>query len=91
LLKRLDSKHGQTLLQHLRSQVAEKESAGANLGFGFEDRTIFVEGREMAREFVKIIAKEIGPIFVGNGFENEAEVEEVFGEREFLGSGEGDW
>jgi len=68
------------LLEHFGCEVAKNEAAGANLGLRFQDRTVLVKRCEMTREVVKVVAKEIRAIFVGNTFKDQAEVEKVFRE-----------
>jgi len=40
----------------------------------------------MTREIIEIVAKEVRTVFVGDTFQNQTEVEEMFAERELLGS-----
>ena len=44
----------------------------------------------MAGEVVEVVAEEVGAVIVGDGLEDEAEVEELAGEGEFLGGSEED-
>ena len=97
LFERLDAQHSKALPQDPGGQVAEDQAAGALGGFGFEHGAVLVEAGEMAGEFVEVIAEEIGAVFFGDGFQDQAEVEQVPGQRDFLGgaefqarSGEGD-
>src|SRR5262245_42256148 len=44
----------------------------------------------MSGKFVQVIAKEIWAIFFTSGFKNQAEVQKMFGERQFFGCGKVD-
>src|SRR5579883_669169 len=85
LLQRLDAEHFQALPQDFRGEVAEHQTARALGGFGFEHGTLFVETREVTGEVVEIIAKKVRPIFFRDGFQDDAEVEQSLGQREFSG------
>ena len=61
-------------MQDARGQVAEGETRGAFGIARFEHGAAFVEAREVAGEFVEIIAEEVRTAFLGDGFEHEAEV-----------------
>jgi len=41
----------------------------------------------VAGQFVEVVAEKVGPAIVGDGLEDEAEVEEMPSEGEFLGGG----
>ena len=69
---------------------AEGESGGAWDGIGFEDGASFEETVEEAREFVEVIAEEIGAIIVEDLGEDFTELEEFEGEGEFGGVIEGE-
>ena len=43
----------------------------------------------MAGQFVKVIAKEIRAVLIGGSFEGEAEIEQMFGERDLYRRGKG--
>ena len=68
---------------------AEGEAGGAWDGIGFEDGASFEETVEEAREFVEVIAEEIGAIIVEDLGEDFTELEEFEGEGEFGGVIEG--
>ena len=87
LFQGFDAEGGEALLEDAGGEVAEDEAGGALGGVGFEDGAVFVEGGEVAGELVEVVAEEVGAVIVGDGLEDEAEVEEVAGEGEFLGGG----
>src|ERR1051326_1037699 len=84
LLKCVDAENRESLLQDPRGQVAQKQPAGALFGLGLEDGTVFVKASEMAGKVVEVVTEKVRAIFVGDSFEDETEIEEVFGKREFL-------
>lgn len=65
------------MFKDFSGELAEGEAVGFFGWAGFEDRTGFVEPGEMAREFKEVIAQEVRTIFVGSGFESDAEVHQV--------------
>src|SRR5689334_19813654 len=85
LFERVDAENRKALLEHFSNDVEKEQSAGANFWLRFQHRTFLVKRGEMACQIVEIIAKEIGPVFIGDGFQNESEVQKVFGERKLLG------
>ena len=80
LLERFDAEGVEALLQDFGGEVAEHEAAFAGGAFAFEDGAMFVERREFASEFVKVIAEEIGAELVSRGFERLSEIKQVLGE-----------
>ena len=40
----------------------------------------------MSGQLEEIVAEEIGPVFLGDGLENQAEAEQVLGEGDFFGA-----
>ena len=62
LLDGFDAERFQTLFQHARRQIAQRQPACARGGIiGFQHRAIFVKRGELAREFEKIIAEVVWP------------------------------
>ena len=80
-----DAEEGEALLEDAGGEVAEGQAGGAGGAFGLEDRTVFVEAGKFAGEIVEVGAEEIGTVFVGHGFQDEAEIEEAAGEDDFFG------
>src|SRR5215212_3214051 len=84
LLQRLDSEHIQAALQDFRGQIAEKKTCRPCRAFGFQYGASLEESREVASEFVEVIAKIIGPVFLAGGLQDESEIQELLGQRQFF-------
>ena len=66
----------------VKSQSASRHRAWRRLGL--EHRAIFVERRELAGQFVKVIAQEIRPIFLRHGLQRQPEIQQMLGQRNFF-------
>ena len=89
LLDDFDAERFQTLLQNARRQIAQRQPRIARGFFlGLQHRAVFVKRSELAGEFKQVIAKIIRPQFVGDGFQRDAEIEQMFCEREFFRRGQ---
>ena len=77
--RNFDAEQVEAALQDARRNFAEGQPRAAGGFFRLEDGAGFVERGEAARELVEIVAQEIGAVFVRNGFEGEAEVQEEEG------------
>ncbi len=86
-----DAEDFQALLEDFGGHFAQGEASGALGTFGFEHGAILVEAREVAGQIVEICAEKIRAVILGDGFEDQAEVQQVFGQSEFFGSAERDF
>src|ERR1700748_1133900 len=68
LLEGFDSERVQSLFQNFRSPFTQREPACSRRAFALKHGAMFVERSELAREFVKVIAKEIWTVFIGHRF-----------------------
>ena len=79
------------MLEHFAREVDKEKAAGAHLRFGLQDGTIVPQCREVACQLIEVVAQKVRAVFIGDGFQNQAEVEQMFGERKLLRSRESDW
>ena len=69
----------------LPCQIAKNKARSACLRLGLEDGAGFVKTREMASEVIEVAAQVIWTVIFHDRFQHQTEVQQVFGQRVFLG------
>ena len=88
MFHRLDAEGFQTLFEHPRRQVAQRQPGGARGVISLEHGTILEKGVEFNRQFKKKIAKEIGAIFLRHRLQCQPKIEQMLGQRNFFRRGQ---
>src|SRR5687768_12165395 len=78
LFQCLDPQDFETFLEHAGGKIGKYQSRRPYGWLRLENRTRLVERREMSRQFVQVVAKKVRPVFLGDRFQNNSEIQKMF-------------